>query len=134
MKQSLTEAKKASGPIVVQGSYTVKENKRFGIQGGWTTHITWVVVDTCENFNTQLDSSLYANGKFVPEELNNFPAICTFLQNPKEGHLKIGVGKFHIDKSYPYLIQLTNAQANLLAAQGYWMVQNSLAVKQALGG
>jgi hypothetical protein len=133
LAEELDAAKKKGGPIVVTKKHHVLENLRFGIQGGWDVNVTWVIVDSCLDFNKELDKTLFEKeyasdgktvigGHFVPEELNNFPSLCTFLQNP---------GPLHLD---PHLIQLTNAQANLLASQAYWMVQKSDAIKTALGG
>lgn len=117
----LDTLKAKGGPIVVTKRLAVQKNLHFGIEGGWFTNVTFVVIDTCTQYNEQLDKSLYSDGKFVPKELNNFPAICTFLQNAKEE-----------DLWNAHLIQLTNAQANLLASQAYWMVKNSPQIKNAL--
>ena len=133
LADELNAAKAAGGPITVTKTHKVKENLRFGVEGGWDVNITWVIVDSCLDFNKSLDKSLFhkeedgkgnvVDGFFVPEELNNFPAICTFLQNAKLDNILNA-----------HLIQLTNAQANLLASQAYWMVKNSDEVKKALGG
>ena len=68
--------------------------------------------------------------------MDNFPAICTFLQNPQEGTIefKIPFTNRKVKIHYTELIQLTNAQANLLASQAYWMASNSDLIKKALGG
>jgi len=115
VQTQLINAKKNNGPVIITKTLEVQQNLRFGIEGGWNVNVTFVVVDTCDGFNHSLDSSVYSNGKFVPEELENFPAVCTFGQNMK-GDIPT--------KSDP-LIQLTPAQANLLANQAYWMIATS---------
>lgn len=114
LRDDLIRLKAEGKPVIVTGTYDVQQNKHFGIQGGWQATITWVIVDTCKEFNDQIDPSLKNNDGTLIKELDNFPAICTFGQNL--GHL----------------IQLTNPQANLLASQAYWMASNSPDVKATL--
>jgi len=45
--QALKEARK---PIVVRGNFTVVDNPHFGIEGGWTVEITWVVLTPVNEF------------------------------------------------------------------------------------
>ena len=134
IQSELQAAKDKGGPITVTKSLAVQDNPRFGIVGGWNANVTFVVMDTCLKFNASLDKSLYVpdedstglitGGHFTHEEINNFPAICTFFQNAKGTSLK--------DLAEAPLIQLTNAQANLLACQAYWTVQNSKVIQDAL--
>lgn len=114
LRDQLVAKKAKLEPVIVTGTYDVQQNKHFGIEGGWQTTITWVIVDTCKDFNDKIDSSLKNNDGTLITELDNFPAICTFLQNKK------------------HLIQLTNPQANLLASQAYWMASNSPEIKVTL--
>jgi hypothetical protein len=130
----LQTAKDNGGPIVVTKNLAVQDNSHFGIEGGWNVNVTFVVIDTCLEFNASLDKSLYVpvkdslglitGGHFTKEEINNFPAIATFFQNAK------GTTKLELLESP--LIQLTNAQANLLACQAYWTVKNSDVIQSAL--
>ena len=122
LSDALMAAKKDGAPIVVQQTYDVQQNLRFGVEGGWKTTVTWVVVDTCKGFNEGLPSDVYHQNKFVVEGLENFPAICTFGQNTEK----------HGGIETVQLIQLTNAQANLLANQAYWMLHGDEASKRVI--
>ncbi len=121
LKTKLATAKADNMPIVVTETYEVQTNTRFGIKNGWKAIITWVVVDTCPAFNEGLAmGGIYdpETGKFKIPGLENFPAICTFEQN--------GPPPLHP------LIQLTPAQANLLANQAYWMIGTNDTGKAAI--
>jgi len=114
LRDQLVAKKAKLEPVIVTGTYDVLQNKHFGIEGGWQATITWVIVDTCKEFNDKIDPSLKNNDGSLIKEIDNFPVICTFGQNKK------------------HLIQLTNPQANLLASQAYWMASNSPDVKATL--
>jgi len=114
LRDQLIEKKANLEPVIVTGTYDVQQNKHFGIEGGWQATITWVIVDTCKEFNDQIDASLKNSDGSLIKEIDNFPVLCTFGQN------------------LTHLIQLTNPQANLLASQAYWMAKNSPDVKTTL--
>jgi hypothetical protein len=116
LSKELMQCKKDGKPIIVTQSYIVKENKRFGIEGGNSVNVTWVVVDACKDFNTNLPTDVYnqQKNKFQLSSLNNFPALCAFKQNKHKA------------------IELTLPQANLLANQAYWMTRHSDSIKKAL--
>ena len=116
LKDQLNAKKANLEPIIVTGTYDVLQNKHFGIEGGWQATITWVIVDTCKEFNGSLSGSFFENGKDgkMIKDLENFPAICTFEQN------------------VPNLIQLTKNQANLLASQAYWMTLHNPEIIETL--
>ena len=121
LEMKLSEAKANNAPIVVTDAYDLVANQRFGVEDGWEVTITWVVVDTCLAFNEGLaHGDIYDSekGKFKIPGLENFPAICTFEQN----------GPAPLNP----LIQLTPAQANLLANQAYWMIGTSDAGKAVI--
>ena len=117
LQQALTTAKDNKEAIVVTQAYEVLENDGFGVEGNWNVNVTWVIVDTCPEFNQGLvPGGIYDSetGKFTIDGLENFPAICTFEQNKG------------------YVIQLTPAQANLLGNQAYWMVATNQKGKAAI--
>jgi hypothetical protein len=107
----LTEGK----PTVVRGSHTLIDNSFWGVTGGPTIDVVWVMNNKCREFEsllpteTQVEIAKGSHGAFA-----NFPYYKTMFQN-------------HDTTS------LTNAQAQLLAAQSeYIVMQNSDMIQEVL--
>merc|ERR1712232_440034 len=111
----LRKLRKEGKPLVVRESLVVQSNAWWGISGGHTVDIVFVLLDKVDKFETLL-----------PEETRNeiasgmtgafarFPFYHTVLQNAD-------------------LISLSSAQVNLLAAQTeYGILQNSQIFRDVL--
>lgn len=60
--------------------YPVRENARYGVEGGWTVEVLWVYNARVPAWEEQLPAEI---GSMIGQgDLENFPHYDTFSQNP----------------------------------------------------
>eukprot|EP00930_Biecheleria_cincta_P030814 TRINITY_DN21359_c0_g1_i2.p1 TRINITY_DN21359_c0_g1~~TRINITY_DN21359_c0_g1_i2.p1 ORF type:complete len:834 (-),score=140.58 TRINITY_DN21359_c0_g1_i2:60-2390(-) len=102
------QLKKAGKPMTVVKNLQVRENKWWGIKGGYVAEVLFVMLDKVEEFNNQLPADTQKALKLGPAGgLYPFPGFKTILQNAGE------------------LTAYTPRQLNLLSAQAEYMVNQA---------
>lgn len=99
---ALKARRNADLTVLHKETYRVKENKHYGVEGGWDTTVLWVYNEKVETWEDRLPSSIGDKIGKVP--LRTFPFYKTF---------------FH---SFPKLIDLSKMQVSLLAHLASWNV------------
>lgn len=95
-------AKEAGATVMFRDRYRVKENRHYGIEGGWEADVLWVYNERVPAWEKNLRADI--RRLIGVGSLGNFPHYKTFFQNP------------------PAVIDLSAKQVHMLAHLSCWNI------------